>query len=186
MGNYNNQKTKRKPRQSIKPTSNALIENEKTEESTKKIAESELSEDSKAELRLLYTLAVSDAKFVKEQQWRIINYVIAAYITIYGIWKTVIPSEKKYLHSIEFWIMITFGIVICISGLWLIKIEQALLNRSRGRIQNVIKNFTKTFDEAFNDVKPDVSESEKSASYFIQQSIIFFGFLSLVYSITWI
>jgi hypothetical protein len=136
-------------------------------------------EDTKAELRLLYNLVVSDIKYAKEQQWRIINYALATYVAIFSVWK-VIPANK---YGAEFWGVIICSFIIMVVGIWMIQIEQDLLQRSRQRIKGITESFTEDFKKVFGDVSPKIRKVHALGTFHVQRGIIILGYLLLVYSL---
>ena len=120
-----------------------------------------ISEDTKAEFHLLYNFVVGDIKFAKEQQWKITNYVSAIYVAIYGIWRTITLPTISYRYGIELWCFATLGLLVLAVGIWMVYVEQDLLNRSRDRIGYIVESFTEDFKRSLMHQAPSTGDGLK-------------------------
>jgi len=140
--------------------------------------------DFKDEIKLLYGISVNDIAFAKNQQWKITNYVIAVYVALFGVWKSVVVDPNvKHLFGIECSFFLLISLITLIAGIYLICIDQGLLERSRGRIDRIVKNFSEEFQGLFQHIDTKKRSNNAYAVLVTQISIMILGYILLAYAI---
>lgn len=146
--------------------------------------EKKSDEQFRQELQLLYSLCVSDIAFAKSEQWKITNYTVAIYGTLFAIWKTVIvPSSESDRFGIEFFAIILLGLLVLFFSIKMILIDQNSLKRSRQRIRKIVDEFSDEFKEVFNQTKLKEHKRKNLTVFIIQVSIVTLSYLTLIYAL---
>lgn len=92
------------------------------------------------ELRLLYSISVSDIALFKQQQWKVTNYGLLIYAAIVSIAKfagRLTQTEYAFLYVAAFVVMAT--------GWYLIALFHKSIRERRSRLVEIRKNFSQTF-----------------------------------------
>jgi hypothetical protein len=146
------------------------------------MAEQEAAADARRkydELRLLYSVCVSDITEFKALQWRITNYGLLLYAAIVSV-----PKLLTHLSPLEVVVLYLLAVAILLTGWHLIKGYHRSIRNRRERLIAIRREFTDEFKLAWRAGKsseqlPDRIESAsiKTSLLWLFQTIFALGFL---------
>lgn len=131
------------------------------------------------ELRLLYSVSVSDIAGFKQQQWHVTNYGLLLYAAIVSIPKIV---DNLLLNEFGVLYVASFGVMV--AGWYLVGLLHKSIQERRARLVECRKLFTKEFMIAWRGGKseeeaPDLPDrpEEKTSLLWLFRVIFGIGFL---------
>ena len=102
------------------------------------------------ELRLLYSVSVSDISGFKQQQWKITNYALLLYAAIFSIAKF-----TKDLNNVEFALLYIAAFLVMVSGWFLVGTFHKSIQERRARLVEIRKHCTEEFMSAWRGGKTE-------------------------------
>lgn len=127
------------------------------------------------ELRMLYTVCVTEIASFKQQQWRITNYALLLYVAIAGMQRILVS-----FNLIEYIVLFVAAFVVLSVGWIVLGLLTESIQIRRRRLTEVRKQFTVEFMDAWREGKsesnaPDIPE-EKPDLLMLFRSILILGF----------
>lgn len=104
------------------------------------VEEKQQNEREHDELRLLYSMSVSDIANFKQQQWKVTNYGLLIYAAIVSL-----PKFAGHLTQVEYVLLYVAAFAVMATGWYLIALLHKSIGERRSRLVEIRKNFSKTF-----------------------------------------